>query len=546
MKKNTLCINSGRILPAMMIFIALFLNACSDSSNNNSRASNTPSLGIPGAANDTVLPVPAALVEGPIDGAPVLVGTFIDLPGLGYTTETEYLVSGKASAYVNVNELQTNGKWEIAADQESDYKTRVVVIRPTEAAAFNGTVIVEWLNVSAGFDSPPDWLQAHTEITRSGFAWVGVSAQKVGVDALLDGRACSINPSCADPDRYASLALDHPGDFYSYDIFSQVAQALRTPGATSLLGNLEVSHIIAAGESQSAGRMLTYVNAFAPVHAMFDGYLVHSRTAGSAGLQQEGIGICDVAIPTPDIVNVRDDLGVPTIMLQTETDLFILGSYPDNQDDSDNFRLWEVAGSAHADLYTFLLGRQDDGTNPSFTAVSEEQIPVNFPPFTVIDCTPFPVNSGPQRLVVNAAFRALHNWIVDDIPAPRADRLEVAGNPAAFVKDEFGNTQGGVRTPYVDSPIAILEGEGQPQSDFSGVEGNCDINLDNVNFCFLSGTTSLFNANTLSTLYQSNDAYIEALNKATDEAVSKGFLLPEDAALIKANAANSNIFENAP
>ncbi|MDG2412196.1 MAG: hypothetical protein P8M21_10140, partial [Halioglobus sp.] len=103
MKKNTLCINSGRILPAMMIFIALFLNACSDS-NNNSRASNTTSLGIPGAANDTVLPVPAALVEGPIDGAPVLVGTFIDLPGLGYTTETEYLVSGKASAYVNVNE----------------------------------------------------------------------------------------------------------------------------------------------------------------------------------------------------------------------------------------------------------------------------------------------------------------------------------------------------------------------------------------------------------------------------------------------------------
>ena len=546
MKNSSYRITAARLLSTSLVSVILLLTACSDSSNSNSAALNGSSLGVPGEINDEVLPVRTPRVTGPVDGAPVLVGTFIDLPGLGYTTETEYLVSGRASAYVNVNELQTDGKWQVEPSGEADYGTRVVVIRPTDPATFNGTVIVEWLNVSAGFDSPPDWLQAHTEITRSGFAWVGVSAQKVGVDALLDGSACAANPTCLQADRYTNLGLSHPGDFYSYDIFSQVAQALRAPGQTSLLGNLEVKHLIAAGESQSAGRMMTYVNAFAPLHAMFDGYLVHSRTSGSAGLQQEGIGICDVAIPAPDIVNVRDDLGVPTIMLQTETDLFILGSYPDNQDDSDNFRLWEVAGTAHVDLYTFLQGREDDGTDPSFTAVSEVQIPVNFPPFTVIDCSPYPVNSGPQRLVVNAAFRALNTWIVDGTPAPRADRLKVKGSPPAFVKDEFGNTLGGVRTPYVDTPIATLEGEGQPQTDFSEVEESCDINLDNVNFCFLSGTTSLFDANTLGDLYQSNDAYIEALNIATDEAVEKGFLLREDAALIKANAANSNIFEDTP
>ena len=531
-----------RIFPALILSLYIFLAGCSDSNDDNPSAST---LGVPGADNDHVVPVPAPTIEGPIAGPPILVSTFINLPALSYTAEQEYLVSGMARAYVNANELKSDGKWRVEASEQAAYKTRVVVIRPEHPEDFNGTVVVEWLNVSAGFDSPPDWLQAHTELIRSGFAWVGVSAQKVGVEALLDGTACAINPLCNNGDRYDNLGLNHPGDFFSYDIFSQVAQAIRTPGDLALLGNMEAKHLIAAGESQSAGRMLTYVNAFAPIHARFDGYFIHSRTAGSAGLQQEGVGICGAKIPTPEVVRVRDDLGTPTMMLQTETDLFILGSYPDRQDDSENFRLWEVAGTAHADLYTFLDNRFDDGTNPAVVAVVENAIPVNFPP-TVIDCSPLPVNAGPQHLVVNAAIRALNTWIVEGTPAPRAERLEVAGDPPAFAKDEFGNTLGGIRTPYVDTPIATLEGEGQPQIEFPDESETCEIDIDNVNFCFLSGTTDLFDAATLGSLYADNDAYIEALNSATDAAVEKGFLLPEDAALIKANAANSDIFAGAP
>jgi hypothetical protein len=539
---NAFKLTNHPFLATILASLAILLSACSDSNNNSSNQNNQNStLGVPGADNDSVMEVGAASVEGPMEGVPILVGTFLDLPSMGYTVETEYLVSGTANAYVNANELSSNGKWQVEASEQTDFKTRVVVIRPADPADFNGTVLVEWLNVSAGFDSPPDWLQGHTELIRSGFAWVGVSAQQVGVEALLDGTACDINPLCLNGDRYDNFGLDHPGDFYSYDIFSQVAQALRTPGEISLLGNLQAKHLIAAGESQSAGRMVTYVNAFAPIHALYDGYLIHSRTAGSAGLQQEGIGICEVEIPTPEVVRVRHDLGTPTMMVQTETDLFILGSYPDNQDDSENFRLWEVAGTAHADLYTFLDNRADDGTNPAIAAVVENAIPVNFPP-TVIDCTPLPVNSGPQHFVVNAAIRALNVWIVEGTPAARAERLEVTGEPPAFVKDEFGNVLGGIRTPYVDTPIATLEGEGQPQEDFSDAVETCEINLDNVNFCFLSGTTKLFDAATLGSLYTDNDAYIQALNAAADDAMAKGFLLPEDAALIKANAANSDIF----
>ena len=62
------------------------------------------------------------------------------------------------------------------------YATRIVVVRPTNPSKFNGTVVVEWLNVSAGADASPDWNAVHRELIRSGYAYVGVSAQKVGVE----------------------------------------------------------------------------------------------------------------------------------------------------------------------------------------------------------------------------------------------------------------------------------------------------------------------------------------------------------------------------
>jgi hypothetical protein len=119
----------------------------------------------------------------------------------------------------------------------------------------------------------------------------------------------------------------------------------------------------------------------------------------------------------------------------------------------------------------------------------------------------------------------------------------VSGEPPAIERDTYGNALGGVRTPYVDVPIAVLEGEGQPQPDLSAID---EVSVDTVDFCFLSGTTELFDAATLGMLYESNAAYIEALEASTDEAVAQGFLVPEDAQLIKAYAASSDIFDSAP
>jgi hypothetical protein len=495
--------------PALLSLV-VGITGCADSNNNN----------------DSTVAVPAANFEGPVSGKPTYAGTLFDPATVGYQEE-EYFIEGTANSYINVNELDSAGYWQVEASEQADYRSRIIVMRPIDPAQFNGTVIVEWLNVSATFDSAPDWGMAHTELTRSGYIWVGVSAQEEGVEALITGSADAILFTNSG-DRYSSLM--HPGDSFSYDIFSQVGQLLRNPAETNPLGGLAVEQILAAGESQSAGRLMTYLNALTPLHALYDGYFVHSRTGGSAPLQgsffEPEAG--SSTINTPDIVRVRDDLDVPVMMLQTESDLFILGSYPSNQEDSSVFRLWEVAGTAHADLYTFLASRFDTGNDPSIAAVVENAAPI--PGF--IEC-PVPVNAGPQHFVVNAAIDALNTWAAGGQAPSQAERLSVAGEPAAFILDDLGNVQGGIRTPYVDAPIAILSGGGQPQPDFDP---------DARNFCFLSGTTQLFDASVLASLYASNSDYIKAANTATDAAVANGFLLPADADLIKAYTNSTDIF----
>src|SRR6516165_12793973 len=181
-------------------------------------------------------------VQGPITGGagailpPNLNG--FDLGQVGYQ-QSEFFLSGMAHAYApSSGPLTTDGKWTVAPSASALYETRAVVYRPTDPTRFNGTVIVEWLNVSGGVDADPDWTLTHNELIRDGFAWVGISAQAVGVSALKS----------EDPVRYASLL--HPGDSFSYDIFSQGGQAVRDSAALMLSG-LKPQRLIAAGESQS-------------------------------------------------------------------------------------------------------------------------------------------------------------------------------------------------------------------------------------------------------------------------------------------------------
>ncbi len=460
-------------------------------------------------------PTHRPLVEGPVFGNPALHAVEFDLAKVGYQ-QSEYFISGKARSFVNTQPLQSDGKWAVNVADEAAFNTRFVVFRPTDAAKFNGTVIFEWLNVSGGSDAAADWVTTHTELIRKGYAWVGVSAQKAGIDGGgINMSGLKVYLKALNAKRYGALV--HPGDSYSYDMFSQVAQAVLHPHDVDPLGGLRAKYALAVGESQSAARLTTYVNAIAPLTKIFDGYFLHSRGGFSTKLSESP----QSDIEMPKVVLVRDDLYAPVMMLQTETDLFVLGSYTARQPDSKHYRLWEVAGTAHADIY-MLKGSADLGNDPNFAAV----VAVAAPRPGIVECSK-PINSGPQHFVATAALAALDNWVRNGVAPAHANRLEVAGDPPTVVRDSMGNALGGIRTPYVDAPIATLSGYGQ------------DANSSRL--CTLFGTTALFDRGTLATLYPDHATYVAAVNTSVDSAVTSGFLLQPDGDLIKAWAQASDI-----
>jgi hypothetical protein len=469
------------------------------------------------AASAKPTPPPTAAsptVSGPVtggNGKPTVLPMGFNLGLVGYE-ESEYFTSGTATSYTSGSGLTSDGRWTVSPSTTAPYTTRIVVRRPVDPKRFNGTVIVEWLNVSGGVDADPDWTLTHNKLIRSGFVWVGVSAQAGGVSATKS----------TDPVRYGPLS--HPGDSFSYDIFSQAGQAVRNRSAL-VLGGLKPRKVIAIGESQSAGRLVTYIDAVHPLVHEYDGFLVHSRFASGAMLSQTPQAI----ISAPPSTMIRDDLRVPVFVFETETDVFN-SNLADRQPDTNLFRLWEVAGTAHYDTYGLVIGPQDTGNGQGAVLnLAAMQNPPTSPPPGVFTCN-LGINTGGGHWVLDAAVDWLNQWVVKGVAPPIPPRLQVtSASPVVFATDANGNVLGGVRTPQVDAPIATLTGTGNTGSGSLGV------------FCAIFGTTSPFSPSKLATLYPSHKAFVSLWHQSVQRDLSGGFLLRRDAVELDRSAANSQI-----
>jgi hypothetical protein len=417
------------------------------------------------------------VVEGPLPGAvpgdpasPVLsetypfFSTWHDLAGNGYV-EQEYYLSGSADAY------STTGT-KLA--ENMPYKTRMVVRRPLSQADFNGTVLVEWQNVTAGYDLDALWNRRHM---REGYAWVGVSAQRVGVDQL---RAWS-------PTRYGGLDVTGGGAFttdqLSYDIFAQAAQALKSPGAVDPLAGLEVERVLAIGASQSAGRMTIYYNVVLPQEQpVFDGY---AFIVGSA----------------PSRVGTE-----PIIQVLSETDVTTPAT---RRPDSDVFRRWEVAGAAHSGWegqeYRRPLQIRDLGAAP------------------VYNCTNPPFSRILLSQVIEAAYGHLARWVDGGAAPPHAQYLEFAAS-GTKARNELGLALGGIQLSQVAVPTALNTGSNSGPS-----------------FCILFGTHVPFDDALLDALYRNHGRYVSAVTHTDTANVKAGFLLTADATENHSEATHSDV-----
>lgn len=436
-----------------------------------------------GAAPKSSVPNPT--VTGPVPstqgshGRPQTDSAF-DLRPYGFVEE-EYFVSGTAKTYT-------------ARPTTADYTTRMLVRRPADPKDFNGTVIVEWNNVTAQHDQSPDYFWSYPMVLREGFAYVVVSAQAAGI--------CCAPPlalQVIDSGRYEDLS--HPGDDYSFDMFSQVVQSLRSPQGVDPMGGLKVRRALASGHSQSASRLHSYVTTVQADAGVIDGFFIDGGGAQSFPAE-----------PLVPVVHVREQGWQPS---------------PVTPNVDRNYRLWEVAGATHADYW--VLRQQFDNPErlvpqqPQFGPgwrEQEEDISGNYGYDVEPRQTTCPVGGGmfPKRYAVSAGLKRLDEWVRTGTPAPRVPRLEFDADGRVSL-DEHGNGKGGLRLPPIDVPVA------------SYAAGACQ----------LFGVTIPLPPTTLRELYPTHDVYVAKMQAATDKAVAAGILLPADAADLMARAERSSI-----
>ncbi len=415
------------------------------------------------AASKTV-PVPR-LSDPPagVHGHP-LWDSWHELESFGYT-QREFLVSGTATAQDGTT---------------APYTTRILVTRPKEQKRFNGTVMLDWTNVTAQFENAVDTLEAREMLLREGWAYVHVSAQAAGL-------CCTpLTPKVYDPVRYA--AINHPGDAYAADMFSQVAQAIRTRGGTlDPMRGLDVRSVIAAGQSQSASKLYDYVNDVQSEADVIDGFLIHGG----------GQKTFEAQLPVPVLHLLADREGNPS-----------------PPTDDPNYRLWEVAATGHSD---YFIGYQSvHGNGPR---VADQPAANRARYREIIDAAgnygqvPDPLlgactvagSAMPMHYATSTALHQLNRWVRTGTGPAVTPRFEFAGS--ALAKDQHGNTLGGIRMPPVEVPVARYESTS----------------------CNLGGITVPFTDAQIQALYPTFDRYQSLMKAATDRAVRRGWLLPPDA-----------------
>src|SRR5262249_55229925 len=293
------------------------------------------------------------------------------------------------------------------------------------------------------------------EALNQGYAYVGVTAQATGVNDLKNW----------DPARYGSLSASSDGQ--AYDILSQAAQTVAANYST-VLGGLKPGELIGSGDSQSAFRVDTYLNAFQPLSKAYNGFFAVGRYAGASPLAG---GI----IPTPPTpVDIRTDTTAPSIQLNTEGDVEELDSYLARQPDNNALRTWEVAGASHIDEheaeYELATIARESPTLPpvkcSFGIVSNLGL--------------HEADNMPVWEAEDATLADLQRWLTTGSQPPHGNQIPL--NPFFYntiLRDQYGNALGGTRLPDIQAPT-------ETYSAINVAEPETTLNLNALNEIFAS------------------------------------------------------------
>ena len=170
-----------------------------------------------------------------------------------------------------VPRLGNDGNWSTVSTGTESFSTRLLVRRPADSARVRRhrrARVVE----RERRDRPRP---------RLGAVLRGDAARRERLDRCVGAARRQRSTAHArvlaaaralDPERYGTLHI--PNDDLSYGIFTAAARLVR---AGELTAGAPVDLVIASGASQSANRLVTYVNGVHPLEGAIDAFLVHGR-----------------------------------------------------------------------------------------------------------------------------------------------------------------------------------------------------------------------------------------------------------------------------
>jgi len=485
----------------------------------------------PAAAQGTPAATPIPTVTGPIpvtsDSYPLMASnklqTLVDLPKAGYVEE-EFFVSGRANVY----DWAANGTLSVKTPAAA-YTTRILLRRPAAPARFSGNVIVEIANSARRFDFNFTWGVSHDYFMENGDVFVVLTLAQPNLEGLKAFDAARYAPlSMANPTPDEACAVGRGGGApqtstfepgLQWDILSQVGALLKAARAGGPLAGFNVQRLYMTAYD---GIMHTYMAAIHP-HArlangrpVYDGYIQHRHPTVAA------IRRCAPPIPVDDPRQTIRNLDVPLIRIMPETDVLTLYRFrrEDSDAPNDRYRLYEVAGGSHADGWFYPF-------QPSVDVLRKIGSP-----YAYLASWPFHNQCEPEMLlmktpintyVLDAAYANLTRWARDGVAPPKAPRMTVenGGTPQArVVRDQVGNAVGGVRTPYVDVPVATYHTASKGET-----------------FCPELGRTEPLDWVRLNSLHGTPQNYATKVAQSADRLVKERWLTESDGRKIKAESA---------
>jgi hypothetical protein len=414
-------------------------------------------------------------------------------------------------------------EWFAAGDVDGHpYATALTVRRPRDPARFSGTVIVEPVHAAS---AAPMWIYTSTYQLRSGHAWAAVCSQKSVLDTFMKPMHAERYASLdiwSDAASLAESGLDQvrvPRDpaamqarmeqmrrinVLSTPILAQVGAALTDEdGPFSGLG---VHHLVLVGHSQTGGVVTDFI---------LNGHDAHRKPDGSpvyGGFFPSG---------APSVrFGPRD---VPIVQVLSDGDI----SDPnrpgregrryrrdDNDDPADRYRLYELAGVGH--MGTRYPPYNDNAMWQNDPLGTAGRVPDDAA-----------MNSLPHDELFAMGLHHLVQWVAGKGTPPRADRIEV-GPDGLFVKDDYGNSRGGVRCAQMDVPRLRYQSNPGVKEDGTPAFG-------------VVGIEEALPLETLRKAYRDHADFVDRFNHRLDQLIAEGWFLAEDADDMRTEAEQAKI-----